>query len=174
MESFRRCLFLREIRQQCQFAISDYEEITQAIHEGHNYKLFHSLQSFLIAAANISKIFWPIPDKYYLQRGQELRNLLSIDENNSPFKSRDPRNFFEHFDEKLDDWFRQSPHHNLIDMSMGHTDDSFKGFDNIRFFNTSAYTFKFRAETYEINPLYKAVNDLLTNVNSELDKSPTI
>jgi hypothetical protein len=111
MDSFLSQLFLREIRQQCQFAMSDYKEMTQAIRERDNYKLFHSLQSFLIAAANISKIFWPIRDKYYGQRGQELRNLLLVDENNSPFKIRDPRNVFEHFDEKLDDWFRQSLHH---------------------------------------------------------------
>jgi hypothetical protein len=170
MESFRRRLFLREIRQQCEFAIYDYKEITQAIREGDNYKLFHSLQSFLIAAANISKIFWPIRDNYYSQRGQELGNLLSIDENNSPFKTRDPRNIFEHFDEKIDDWFRESPHHNLTDMSMADMDDSFKGSDYIRFFNTTKYTFKFRAETYEINPLYTAVSDLLIKVNSEMDK----
>jgi hypothetical protein len=101
MDSFLKDLFLREIRRQCQFAISDYSEMTQAIGVGDNYKLFHSIQSFLIAAANISKIFWPVKDKYK-QRGQEHRNLLSVDENNSPLKTRDPRNIFEHFDERIE------------------------------------------------------------------------
>jgi hypothetical protein len=129
MDPFLENLFLREIKQQCLFALSDYNEITQAIREQDNYKLFHSLQSFLIAAANISKIFWPIKDKYK-RRGQELRSLLSVDENKSPLKTRDPRNIFEHFDEKIEDWFTQSPNHDLVDMSSAARDGTWNKFPN--------------------------------------------
>lgn len=57
-------------------------------------------------------------------------------------------------------------------MNMGQLDDDYVGVDYIRFFNTANYTFRFRAETYEVSPIYNAINDLLVKVNNELSKTP--
>jgi hypothetical protein len=175
MDYFLSHLFLREIKQQCEFAISDYNDIAVAISQRNVRRVVHSLQSFLIEVANISKILWPFSSKpKYAQRGLDLKSLLSIDDT-SPLRTRDPRNIFEHFDEKLEDWYAESPHRNLMDMSMGYTDDIVKGpIDYIRYFNTTSYTFRFRGERHEINPLYEAVKELLAKVNTELSKPPTI
>ena len=173
MDNHLSKLFLMEIQQQCKFAISDYTRLALAISIPDNYALFHLLQSFLIAAANISKILWPM--KSYAQRGQDLRSSLSIDET-SPLKTKNPRNIFEHFDERLEEWYTQSPHHNIVDMSSGITDDM--GIDGhvdfIRYFNSATYTFIFRGDRYEINPLYIAIKNLLTKVNNELSKPPSM
>ena len=47
-------LFLYKIQHQCEFAISDYNDIMFGLSQHSTRKVFHSLQSFLIAAANIS------------------------------------------------------------------------------------------------------------------------
>src|SRR5919197_5086805 len=101
-------------RHQYEFAISDYNDIMFALSQKDTYKVFHSLQSFLISAANISKIFWPVERKYD-KRSEYLRNLLSIYDA-SPLKTRDPSNIFEHFGEILDDWYTESMHRNFLDM----------------------------------------------------------
>ena len=81
-------------------------------------RVWYSLQSFLIAFANISKIFWTKKQRSYEERGQFLRKLLDVDDS-SPFKIRDPRNHFEHFDERIDDWYLSNPDHNFADANIG-------------------------------------------------------
>ena len=51
-------------------------------------RVWYSLQSFLIAFANISKIFWTKKQRSYEERGQFLRKLLDVDDS-SPFKVRE-------------------------------------------------------------------------------------
>ena len=58
-------LFLGEIQRQCNFALIAYEEMKTWLNmmkQGDNKGLDHfwySVQSFLVAVANISKIIWP-------------------------------------------------------------------------------------------------------------------
>ena len=49
--------------------------------------------------------------KKYDKRGEYL-NLLSIYDA-SPLKTRNPGDIFEHFDERLDDWYTESTHRNF-------------------------------------------------------------
>jgi len=136
-------------------------------------RFWYSLQSFLIASANISKIFWPVNKSPYKERGEFLRNLLNIDDT-SPFKLRDPRNHFEHFDERLDQWYLDSPHHNIIDTSIG-TENSISGnIDFMRFFNNQEFVFRFGGDEYEIKPIHNALQELLLKGNSELSKPSSI
>lgn len=84
---------------------------------------------FLGATAAISKILWPIEkgtqgdatkklvEREKKMRGRYLREVLSVPED-SPFKSRDVRNGFEHFDESLDAFFR-SGKTNIVDRFVG-------------------------------------------------------
>lgn len=111
-------------------------------------------------------------DKKYDARGEELRRMLSIS-GNERFVSREARNHFEHFDERLDSWYQNSKYHNIIDTSIG-GDNFIKGGNNIidfmRFFNNQRFVFRFRENEYEIEPLGQDVVDLLTRVNAELEK----
>jgi hypothetical protein len=138
MDAFLSDLFLREIQQQCEFARSHYNDLNGAVAARNVDEIFRSLQSFLVAAANISKIFFPARDRYE-KRGEYLRNLLSIDEN-SQLAKRYARDFFEHFDERLDNWYEESPDHNLLDMSIGESDSVVEGqIDYIRYFNKDLF-----------------------------------
>ena len=43
---------------------------------------------------------------------------MDVDDS-SPFKVSDPRNHFEHFDERIDDWYLSNPDHNFADANIG-------------------------------------------------------
>lgn len=66
-------------------------------------EVWGSIQSILVAAANVSKILWPV-GKPYMARGKYLRQLLGVDDNNL-LSDRTFRNHFEHYDERIEDWF---------------------------------------------------------------------
>lgn len=75
------------------------------------YYLLHehfwkSTQALITFAGNVSKILWPQRAKYFA-RGEYLRKVLEVPEN-SPLASRSLRNCFEHFDERLEDWYEST------------------------------------------------------------------
>jgi hypothetical protein len=115
-------LFLGEIHRQCNFALIAYEAMKTSIlimEQGDNKELDHfwySVQSFLVAVANISKILWPtapcglvVPPDLGARR-DNLRTLLSIDES-SILKSRTFRNHFEHYDFRIEEWAKKTTDH---------------------------------------------------------------
>lgn len=57
-------------------------------------------------------------------------------------------------------------------MSMGVGDKLVTGqIDHIRYFDQNTYSFIFINESYEIDPLYNEIKELLNRVNKELSKS---
>ncbi|MGN6346465.1 MAG: hypothetical protein ACTHME_02055 [Candidatus Nitrosocosmicus sp.] len=133
-------------------------------------RIWYSLQSFLISLANISKILWP--DNKYKKRGQILRTKLFINDESIMY-SREHRNHLEHFDERLDVWYKESSHHNIMDRFVSNTDNKNDIVEDaeiefMRFFNKSTFTFIFRGKRYEINPLHEEVKNHLVKVNDEL------
>ncbi|SRR6266487_2365803 len=172
MDTYLRDLFLREIAHQCRFASIGYNNLEHFLYhcmsDNNNDKIFFSLQSFLIASANISKILWPRNVSPYKERGEFLRNLLNIN-GSEPFKFTAPRNDLEHFDERLDNWYLKSELHNILDNSVGQ-DESFSGLDYMRYFNTQRFVFRFGDNEYEIKPIQEAIQQLLLNVEAKLKK----
>ena len=164
-------LFLSEIKHQCTFAKIAYNALISSLNSTNGDGVWLSLQAMLISSANISKILYPMNSKYDA-RGEELRRRLSIS-GNEKFVSREARNHFEHFDERLDTWYQNSKYHNIIDNSIG-GDNFIKGGENIidfmRFFNPQRFVFRFRDDEYEIQPLIQDVVGLLTKVDAELEQ----
>src|SRR3989442_10356349 len=79
-------------------------------------RIWYSVQSFLVAAGNVSKLLWP-PRKQSADRGKQLREAIGVTET-SPLKARAFRNIFEHYDEQLEDWMMSSKRHNIVDSSV--------------------------------------------------------
>lgn len=69
-------------------------------------EVWGSIQSILVAAAIVSKILWPAR-KQSMARGKQLRELLSVDDDNL-LADRTFRNHFEHYDERIEEWFENS------------------------------------------------------------------
>ena len=178
-KSFLR-IYQSEVAHQCKYALMATQNIKYALERYPRTKdasiVWYSVQSFLIAVGNISKLLWPstsskkrlIPERY-----AELRKSLSVDKK-SPLKYMKFRNYFEHYDEHLDIWVKKSKRHNLIDSFIGDPDKS-KGFelgDYHRFFDTTNYVITFRGDKYKLKPIIKAVKDLWQKAVIEIRKNP--
>ncbi len=74
------------------------------------------VQGFLTAVANISKALWGPKGKRAQERAP-LRATLKVDEA-SPLKPTSMRNNFDHFDDRLDTWWRTSVNHNSTDYAI--------------------------------------------------------
>jgi hypothetical protein len=168
-----RC-FQLEVSKQCRWAIlaiEDLEEALTGLNSGklaHQYgmsRLWMSIQTFLVAGGNISKLLWPsqpnIPD-----RGTDLRASLGV-KDNSCFKTRTFRNHFEHFDERLEDFFLSLGPGEFFyidsNVSPGGISSLATGIDQnkvLRHFDPESWRLIFRGESFEIEPLYKEIVEL--------------
>jgi len=140
--------------------------------------IFYSIQMFLSSCANISKLLWPKPkgrneakdqaDKRRL-RGERLWNAIGA--TNEPtlqeLNSKSLRNYFEHFDERLDYWVANSTHHNLITRSSGpagsfltSNNNTVGPADYMGFLDTSTGVVTFQELTVSLPNMYAAVQCL--------------
>ena len=139
-----------------------------------------SIDSFLIAVANISKILWPsrppkcdrckfwpeLPPKVLEER--QSQNILSIDDS-SPIASRKFRNYFEHYDFKIEELSKGTHHNTILFDSNVITGDPNNlpsyGFPSIvcrsiRNFGSDKFILYFGEEKYHINEVGRAIQDI--------------
>ncbi len=166
--------FQLEVARQCRWAILAIEDLEEALkgltsgkltHEYGMSRLWMSIQTFLVAVGNISKLLWPsqrqIPD-----RGPDLRTSLGVVDT-SCLKTRTFRNHFEHFDERLETFFLSLKPGELFyvdaNVSPGGIDSLATGIDQnkvLRHFDPESWRLIFRGECYELEPLYKEIVEL--------------
>jgi len=165
-------------------AIVAFTNLKNGISSLDTYICWGLIQIILASTANISKILWPGYDncrakkdeqyalraKQYSLRGTYLRELLSVDKR-SPLNSRDLRNAFEHYDERLHDWAEKSKHHILMRRNIlpkgsisGANIDQHADMGNL-----DPYTFilTFWEHEIEISGLIKSVEELLETVKKK-------
>jgi hypothetical protein len=82
--------------------------------------IWFALQGMLVSAANASKILWGSKSADDRETRRPLRERVEVDET-SPLYSRQLRNDFEHFDERIETWFGQSAQRNYFGRSFGAT-----------------------------------------------------
>lgn len=126
-----------------------------------------SIQSILVAAGNVSKILWP--NEKYKIRGERLRQLLKVEKNN-PLSSRKFRNHFEHYDERVEDWFENNSQGVYIDLAMnpslrrGIFNDP--PLNTHRGYNSFNNSLVFRDETFYLDEVLTALDNILNNCKS--------
>ncbi|WP_175419962.1 hypothetical protein [Marinitoga sp. 1154] len=167
MEEFLFEIFLSEIRRQCEFSFIALRQIELGLQNNNVEIVWYNLQNFLISVANISKILWP--NQNYKRRGEKLRQRLKISED-SLIKSRKFRNHFEHFDERLDEWFKATENYNYVDSNIGDikTINGIDVKDILRNFNPKNFELIFRGEKYELQPVIKEINEIYFKVKFEI------
>lgn len=67
--------------------------------------ILNELQNMIVHAGALSRYFWPVRAEHK-DRGKLLCNYFSMTED-SPLFNRDLRNAIEHFDERIDKYFRR-------------------------------------------------------------------
>src|SRR5215211_1903562 len=91
---------------QCEFilvAASDLDNALKAHDRLSTTRAWLALQTIVISAANLSKLFWGSRGKK-LEERRPLRESLGV-ELGSCLQSPDLRNDFEHFDERIATWY---------------------------------------------------------------------
>jgi len=86
-------------------------------------RLWYGVANLVVATGNLSKSFFgsgPERERIYEERAP-LRESLDVDDS-SPLRQVKIRNDFEHLDERLDKWWRDSPNHNVVDAMVGPDD----------------------------------------------------
>jgi hypothetical protein len=102
-------IFLGQIVKQADFGLMAAVDLQNAAGpNGDMDRVWYSVQSFLVAAANVSKLIWPAYSKRYddqrlSDREERLRELLDSD-SLAALREKDIRNDFEHFDARVEDW----------------------------------------------------------------------
>ena len=160
-------MFQRQIQLQCQAVILAAHEMESALTTGDRTRAWVAIQNLLTAAANISKALW---GQRAAQRAA-LRTSLQVDDT-SPLKPVVMRNHFEHFDEKLDDWWRDSERHNHVDMSIG-PEGMVRGTEEIdmfRQFDPDTGEVMFWSERFNLQEVVAEIQRILPIVNAEAEK----
>jgi len=153
-------------------------------HDAVRDRFWHSVQSLLMAAANVSKLLWPVYRKgenLVPDREEELRKSLDIGDKHSPLSDRTLRNHFEHYDARLEHWAATSEKRNLHDLGMTSfgsastsADSAQAGIgdpgDQMRSFNADSNIILFRGEVYRLQPIIDALADVRAKAKLEAQK----
>ena len=164
MMEFHDLILIGEIVLQTKIAFRASERL-EATHEHFdNVETWCSIQSILVAAGNVSKILWP--NRKYKVRGDRLREILKVGKDN-PLASREFRNHYEHYDERVEEWFANTSGGAYRDLSMNpHLNSGLFGFTppfTHRGYNSFNNTVVFRDDVLDLNKLLYAMKDIYNN-----------
>jgi len=158
-QAFVQHVFLGEIAYQSQFAARAAEHLGACTENFDPIGIWSAVQSILIAAANVSKILWPRPE--YSARGAALRALLGIEKTNA-LSDRRFRNHFEHYDERIEEWFSSTDSVTYTDQIIGPPPGFLREFPQNahRGYDPSTQTLTFRGESMDLGSILRAFDDL--------------
>lgn len=160
MTILQEMLLIGEVVLQSKIAHRSAERL-RATHENFDQiEVWSSIQSILVAAGNVSKILWP--NKKYKSRGERLRQMLNVKADNL-LSNRKFRNHFEHYDERIEEWFSANSSAVYSDLAMNPSLRRSVATNSHRGYNSFNNTLVFRGELLDLNELLKALEEILDN-----------
>jgi hypothetical protein len=160
MTVLQQTVLISEIVLQSKIAHRAAERL-QATHENFDQvEVWCSIQSILIAAGNVSKILWP--HQKYKSRGERLRQMLNVNDDNL-LSDRKFRNHFEHYDERIEDWFSNQSSAVYTDLAMNPSLRGPMATNDHRGYNRFNNTLIFRGESLDLNEVLNALEEILDN-----------
>lgn len=167
MTGLQEMILIGEIALQSKIAQRAAERLRATNDNFDHVETWCSIQTILVAAGNVSKILWP--NKKYKIRGERLRQLLKVEMENA-LSSRAFRNHFEHYDERIEDWFENSSQSVYIDLAINPSFRSgiFKDppLNTHRGYNSFNNSLVFRNETLYLDEVLNALDNILNNCKS--------
>lgn len=146
-------IFISEILLQSKIAQRAFERLQSTHTSFDGLEVWCSIQSILVSSANVSKILWPRSNG---ERGKRLRCLLNVSEDNI-LANRRFRNHFEHYDERIEERFKNQPNGVFVDLAMNPSlRGGFAGNDN-RGYNSFDNSLLFRGERLDLNEVIEAL-----------------
>jgi hypothetical protein len=116
MNGIQDMAFLSEIVLQIKIARRAAERLEATQNNFDHIEVWCSIQSILGASGNISKILWP--EAKYKIRGQRLRQMLKVEDENVLWDRKFRNNFFEHYDARIEEWYSNNSNGVYIDLAM--------------------------------------------------------
>jgi hypothetical protein len=170
MEKLPLRLFQREVEHQCDFAIIALEDMEEAKANSDGKLFWYSVQNLLVAIGRISRLLWP-PDSDKAERRTKLRESLDVEED-SPLNALTFVEHFEHFDERLEEWYESSENLRYFDSYTEPLDvlaetsplDRFRGFD------TEKNALIFHGDLYYLEPVIEAIEGVRQKAETEAQK----
>ena len=162
--------FQIEVERQCQFAMIALQDMEEASANSDGRLFWYSVQGLMVAVGRISRLLWP-PDPLFPKRGAELRESLGVGED-SPLRALEFVEHFEHFDKRLETWYVTSEQRRFFDSYTEPLDvlaETEPG-DRFRGFQTEKNAVLFHGQTYELEPVSRAVEDLQARAEAEMQK----
>lgn len=173
METMLLRLFQSQVLLQCEFALAAAREINESLAQRSPESIsqtFFCIHNFLNATANISKALWGTKGRMNSER-QELRDSIGVTDV-SPLHEVDMRNNFEHYDERLDRWWKDSTHHNCVDLNIMPR-SAIEGVDDndvFRMFDPQTTDLIFWSERFNIQMIVNEIQRILPKLRIEAAK----
>jgi len=177
MDEFIESVYLRELIQQCQCAIGAVEKMNECLSNRNPGEFFREAGDFLQHSSAVSRILWPpgsrnrLKKKRAKQRGTHLREKLAVPEKHA-LQTRNLRDHFEHFDERLDEWAESTPYKNIVDNMIGPRNaiagNVIKDEDIMRMYDPANKEIVFRGEKFNVQTLVDGVRDIQSKVTARL------
>jgi hypothetical protein len=164
-----------EVKRQCRHALKAFDDLNRALgrfgewpfdeHSHPMIDVWAAVQSFLVAATNVSKLFWSPGEskgrrKHYPCAA--LRASFGV-EDSSIFRADGPlrgvRNGFEHFDEWLDQWAGSVE--SFVDCNVGPWETVPNPGDVQRHLDQVTLTVSIQGVSVELRPVVEALRELL-------------
>lgn len=152
-------VFIGEIVLQSKIAELAAKRLSASKDSSDQIEVWSSIQTILVAAGNVSKILWPA--KEYAERGERLREVLKVYDNNI-LSDRSLRNHFEHYDERIEDWFKKQSSAVYSDLAI----DPFKSIwgnvpsNHHRTYDPLTQTLTFRGESFDLAAVLKELKEI--------------
>jgi len=109
-------IFQRQVAFQLNALLDAHAGLVAALGQQNMDEVWFAVEHLLSAAANASKALWGQGAATNAAR-KSLRESLGVSDA-SPLSERRMRNHFEHYDERLDEWWEKSPNHNIADRNL--------------------------------------------------------
>jgi len=169
-------MFERQVLLQCEFVLLAAENIDKGLKKRDVAAftvvadVFYGIQNLLNASANISKTLWGQGGRFGAVR-KPLRDTIGVGEN-SPLKSVGMRNNFEHFDERLDDWWSDSKEHRFRDTNIGRHSDihGFDEIDRFRDYDPKTGELSFWGQEFKLHEIVSEVKRILPKLKEDASK----
>ena len=171
-------VFQRHVADQCRFTLAAVPVINQSVAQGDHDRLWIGCQMFVVGAGNVSKALWG--DGRHRSAAaparESLRDSLGVTDA-SPLHQVAIRNHFEHFDERIERWWRESPARNHLDRMIG-PPKAVAGLTEIemfRIYDPSLPTgprIVFWGESFELQPIVTECDRIFAVANQEAEKWP--
>lgn len=160
MKALAETVFISEIVLQSKIAELSAKRLSAIKDNFDQIEVWSSIQSILVAAGNVSKILWP-QEKKYAVRGKRLRELLKVDDNNL-LSDRSLRNHFEHYDDRIEKWFKGRSSAVYSDLAIDPLKSMRRNFptNHHRAYDPLTQTLTFRGESFDLAAVLKELKEI--------------